>query len=897
MAVDAGELEEVHRKEAADFFAQNLPAGADDAHVSDLIKRAYFKWPVYSIEVDSADRVEWVVRVRPRQVVGVIAFRKSKAVGRGDILERLNIRPGDRVTPEDLSALEAQLVEYYAYRGFPRATAKATLGKSRGGDGYRLVFAVTEGPECKLSAIRVRQTDAAGASVDRTDDFDARPGDRCDAQAILRSAAAIERDLRDDGYLSTESSKPALTYDADKMAAKLDLDIRSGPRIDVRFRGNTLAFERDSKLRRAIGYDDETEFNASWIEFRAREGIRGFYRAAGYPKVEVDVRDDWARDKSRRSITFTVRRGPKFLVGQVVFEGNEGFDDERLRREFGSAYAPEAGRRVFVEGDAADAVDGLLNFYQERGYLRAVVDPPVIAYRADRTVRLSYRVSEGAPSTLLDYQLGGNAVFTNAEVSRALRARPGDPINPVALRRNADVLEEDYRRKGYKFAKVRLPKIEEIPSGAVTYPVAIEEGAQVRFGEVSVRGNATTQEKVVRRELQFESGELYHPQKLRDSRRRLLQLGFFEGVSLDELPVDPAAGTEDVVVKVSERKKRSLLFRPGYSTDDGVRAATEFRYVNLFGTGRNFNSYARVNRRFDTDDNILERRIVLSYLEPYLIDKINGKVTFVQERIDEQQFDLDRTSFSLGLERQFQTWLRASTAWELEFRSPFNEQDGATLNPIDQARARFGSIQTQLDLDLRDDLLNPIEGTFHRVQVDVYNKGLLSDADFYQVYLRNNFYVPLYKRLRTVLSVRLGFSGTYGQTQEEQIPIEKRFRIGGNASFRGAGYNCIGGITDGSPENCSDAVSSQAPGGNALFNYMFDFLIPITGDLDLALFTDGGNAFLADKDFNVFDIRNSAGMGFRYNTFFGPMRFDYGILLDRRSGEKFGAFHFAVGQF
>lgn len=98
-------------------------------------------------------------------------------------------------------------------------------------------------------------------------------------------------------------------------------------------------------------------------------------------------------------------------------------------------------------------------------------------------------------------------------------------------------------------------------------------------------------------------------------------------------------------------------------------------------------------------------------------------------------------------------------------------------------------------------------------------------------------------------------------------------------------------------ENCSDELLSQAPGGNALFNYMFEVLIPIFKDFDFAVFSDGGNAYLQNRGFDIFDIRNSLGFGFRYNTFFGPMRLDYGILLDRRTGEPFGTLHFAVGQF
>jgi len=184
--------------------------------------------------------------------------------------------------------------------------------------------------------------------------------------------------------------------------------------------------------------------------------------------------------------------------------------------------------------------------------------------------------------------------------------------------------------------------------------------------------------------------------------------------------------------------------------------------------------------------------------------------------------------------------------------------------------------------------------------LNVYNESFFSDANFAQVYLRNSFYIPIYKRIRSVLSVRFGFSATYGKTKDAgiaQIPIEKRFRLGGNNSLRGFNRNCVGGLPSNVPEDCAVEVFEQAPGGNSVFNYMFDLLFPLFDGFDLALFTDGGNAFLSNGEFDFFDIRTTAGVGIRYNTFFGPLRLDYGIVLDRRTGENFGEIHFAVGQF
>ncbi|MCB0308428.1 MAG: outer membrane protein assembly factor BamA [Bdellovibrionales bacterium] len=889
-----------YSSEIIQFFQNALEPDVSGAELSDTLRRAYLKWPVYTIEVtETVDSVDsWTVRVKLKEIAASVELKGEFEISKKTLLDQIQIEPGSRYAPDDLETLQIKLKNYLGYRGFPNA--KIDLNTAKTGDGQtHITIEIVDHEPCTIKDVYINNNPISDDSNKVYRAYEVRPGSRCDALEILKNTEKLKANLRHKNYLANSISKPELTYSDDRTKARLELFIDLGMQIDIKFFGNTFAFERDAILKNMIGIKDETEFNQSWIESKAKESIISFYREKGYAKPLVEVHEAIFQKRQERRIIFNVDRGPKFNIESVAFKGNEAISSETLSNQFWGFAPNKTKKRVFVEKEVLLTADSLLNFYQSQGYLRSTIDDPKITYKG-KNVSILIQISEGVQSTLGGYRISGNSVFTNAEIEEFMEIEKGQPIDPVLLRKNADAIENQYRLRGYKYATVTLPKVEQIGENEIFYPIDIQEGSKIKFGQISFRGNRITKEYVIDRELVFESGDIYSPLKIRDSRRKLLQLGFFDGVSVEELPINPDTNVEDLVVRVSERKRRSVILRPGYSTDDGVRGTVEFRYSNLFGTGRNFNSFLRINRRFDSEDNILERRIVLTYREPYLLDKIHGKVSFIQERKDEQQFDIERTSFILGLERNFQSWINTSLSWELEFRNPFNELPGAILSPIDESEARFGSLRTFADFDRRNDLLNATSGTFHRLEFDFYNKNLLSDADFYQVFSRNNFYYPIYKRLRSILSLRLGFSGTYGDTSQQgikEIPIEKRFRIGGNNSFRGVGLNCIGGLPSNVAENCSDELLSQAPGGNALFNYMFEVLIPIFKDFDFAVFSDGGNAYLQNRGFDIFDIRNSLGFGFRYNTFFGPMRLDYGILLDRRTGEPFGTLHFAVGQF
>jgi len=74
-----------------------------------------------------------------------------------------------------------------------------------------------------------------------------------------------------------------------------------------------------------------------------------------------------------------------------------------------------------------------------------------------------------------------------------------------------------------------------------------------------------------------------------------------------------------------------------------------------------------------------------------------------------------------------------------------------------------------------------------------------------------------------------------------------------------------------------------------------EYIIPLPFAFRIAGFVDIGNVYGFSTDFDPTDLRKAAGGGIRWQSPFGPIRVDYGINLDRKAGEGFGAFHFSVG--
>ena len=440
--------------------------------------------------------------------------------------------------------------------------------------------------------------------------------------------------------------------------------------------------------------------------------------------------------------------------------------------------------------------------------------------------------------------------------------------------------------------------MEKIEDEKVTLSLMIFEGDRVKIGNISFEGNKTTDDKIIRREFLLKEGDYYSASKFSNSEGNVARLGLFSSVVLEEESYSSTNNILNLRLLVKEKKKRNLRFKLGYGSDEGLRTGVDLTIINIGGKGRTLGLGGQLSHRMKSG-RILRRRETISFREPRLFgSRLAGKIGLIDEREEEPQFNIDRSALALGVDTAFSKAVRASLTYNIEYRKPFDlkiaEED---LSPFDESRKRFGFMNLSLDYDKRDNIFNTKKGFLSRLTFDAYNKSLWSEINFLQVYSQNSLYIPIFKGIRIIAAMKFGFSATYGSTKNTTalIPIEKRFRLGGSYSLRGFSRNSVGGLASDDPAVGSDDPDDQAPGGNSVFNYNLELIFPFIFNFDFVLFTDGGEVWESNSNFNPFDIRNTAGFGLRYNTPVGPLRIDVGFILDRRTGEEWGSVQFAVG--
>jgi outer membrane protein assembly factor BamA len=408
----------------------------------------------------------------------------------------------------------------------------------------------------------------------------------------------------------------------------------------------------------------------------------------------------------------------------------------------------------------------------------------------------------------------------------------------------------------------------------------VAPGARTLVDEVVLAGLGRTRQQTVEREIVLRPGEPFSFERVLESQRRLSGLGIFERVQVAEL--DPGRERRrDVVVSVQEAPRTTWSWGVGWSEQDRLRGSVELTRRNLGGLGRTASVFARGSFRGS--------RLLLNLREPWLFGrKLDSFLTGFWEEEDRTSFDYDRKG---GIVQAGRTLDRRTT---LILRYLY--QDTYVFNlevPIDELDRQYRTYSVSgpaasVVFDTRDDPLEPRRGLFLGADLQLSLEALGGES-----YLRGFLQATSVRRLRPdlvfVLSARLGLASTFGESAP-LLPLPERFFAGGDYGPRGFPVDEVG------PRFVGVDDEVYPTGGNALLLGGAEMRYNLTRSFQLASFLDTGNVYPETRDLAVSDLRWSAGVGLRYRTPIGPIRLDWGYILDPQPGDPGRShFHLSIG--
>ncbi|MBI2345940.1 MAG: outer membrane protein assembly factor BamA [Deltaproteobacteria bacterium] len=340
--------------------------------------------------------------------------------------------------------------------------------------------------------------------------------------------------------------------------------------------------------------------------------ILALYAKKGYHLAEVDYALRPVAEG--HEIVFEIKEHYKSAVRRIQFVGNHAFSDRELKKLLRTkekgAFPFRSGkyREELLEQDVAH----LMYHYLNHGYLRARVDTPRVDISKDRRhIFITYAVEEGKAYRISDVRVEGEILTTPEEMRARLKTKPKMLYTHSIVEEDLRMLTEWYGTEGYAYANIQPVPIPDDEAGTAEMVFSISKGKRVSIERITITGNTTTRDKVIRRELKIKEGDLFNRRLIEESRERLMQLGFFEEVRF-AAPRGSRDDRANLQIEVKERPTGAFNLGAGFSTAESFFFTGSIQKQYFFGRG--------LSGQLSVEISKLRQQYIAQVTDPYFLD-------------------------------------------------------------------------------------------------------------------------------------------------------------------------------------------------------------------------------------------------------------------------------------
>jgi outer membrane protein insertion porin family len=653
---------------------------------------------------------------------------------------------------------------------------------------------------------------------------------------------------------------------------KVTLVVMERPFVrDVEFVGNKKI--PTSELQDQIDIKLGSVYNPVEVR-KAQDKLRDHYEQAGYFEVKVTPETERLSGGDVKVI-YTIDEGRRINIDRIVINGNQGLSASQIKKALATQEREYFILRGTLQRQKLDQdVERILALYNDHGYIQARVDGYDIAVDREKArVTVTFSVVEGPQYRVGQIHLQGVTLFPDEEVRRLVRLKPGDVYSRTKLRESVGAIADLYSSIGRAAVDV-VPRSEPVPAAAtVNLTFDIVEGPEVYVERINISGNTRSQDKILRREIPMAEGDLFTLQKLQRARQRLINLGYFETV---EASTAPGSDRNRIIVNINVTERPTGIFSVGggFSSVDNLIGTIDLSQRNFLGRG--WEATLRIRIGGTTQQGII------SFTEPWLFDRpLSAGFDIFNLRRVYDEYDYDSLGGGLRMSHPFAEYWRWHTGYRLTRDEVSDVVEGASPELQAEEGVRVTSqISGALTRDSRDNVLTPSRGGHTSLSLEF--AGLGGDSQFIKTIAFTTYFQPIW--LNHILSGRVEVGAGWGWGGED-FPLFERFYMGGPNTFRGVKFRRISPVDE----------NGNRIGGTSELLGTVEYIIPLPFGFRLAAFFDIGNVYGFGTSFDITSTREAVGAGVRWQSPFGPIRVDYGVLVDREEGEDFGALHFSVG--
>ncbi len=709
---------------------------------------------------------------------------------------------------------------------------------------------------------------------------------------------------------------------AEDGALRLVLIVAERPRITgVEYEGNDEI--DDSDIVSTLRIEKGTPFDSSRLE-DTRVAILDLYETKGFPYATVETRVEESSGNAIR-VFIDIVENTRVNVEKIEFRGNDSIDGGDLRKVMEIREDRWWRTNAFLDKSVlADDLVRIVDRYREDGY----IDAKVLGYDTEydesgEKVTVTIDVDEGALYEVAEYEWIGASDFASDALYDLTVLEIGDTYRPADAEATIREAYGWYGERGYIHAHIY--RVEDVEEGnTVRLSFHVDEAEPARIGEIRIAGNKRTKEKVIRRELLVKPGDLYQTSEVIASQRKIANLGFFYGPSV-EFAESRSPSDIDLIFTVEERQTGRAGVGVSHTSEKGITGFLELTEGNLFGNGQ------FLDLKWEFGKNSTE--VVLGFTEPWFLGRrlslgfdvydTDDKRTYgslPDEFYDEAFPDAVAEKIKAGTSDRYIVE-RERRGGDIRVGWPFLGSRNTMLYTkytLEQFRlSEYAEVLVDVGGDSRatetktyyrydpdwewrsgltatlarrttDRRFHPRTGSYTRFTADLFGGLFAGDVEYQRYILDTRKHIPAFWITTLMLRGRAGVVTGYGDPTT--VPDDTRFEMGG------VGLNGIRGY-----ENRSILpVGREVYGGRTMLLGSAELKFPITDEREQLpiyglFFVDVGNTWESAEDTHPTQLFWGAGAGVRVELpILGNLGIDMGYGFDEDEGGEW-VVHYQFG--
>ena len=839
--------------------------------------------------------------------------------------------------PYDASTVERdrqRLLLFYRQEGYFQAQVTTDLKVDSQHGFVNVIFQSTLGRKAKFGQVEI-----AGVTPSEEKDLEHRlttPMARLRGAAVRRgktykhstlekSTKYVQSRLEKDDYLAAQVKLSGAEYHADTNRADIHLSANPGTKTRVQIDGAHLwPWTKKSLLPeyQGVGVDEET----------VQEGkmaLTNYYQGKGY--FDVDVTSEVTGNEKLRTVAYHITRNKKHSVDAVHLSGESQLKGGDLTPHIAVEKKHFLSHGKFSDQLVRTSVSNLKAVYQSEGFSSVQVTSSVVNHGAN--IEIAFHVVEGPRDIVRSFAIQGADTFPESQFApKGLKVIAGQPYSQANVQTDRAGIMANYFKAGYLTASFRETASQASKNDPhhINVVYHIYEGPRVFTEDVLALGRIHTQQRLIDQDITSIKPDqpLTETNLLTAGSNLYNHSGVFDWAEVDPKAQITTQTSEDVLVKVHEAKRNEFTYGIGFevinrggsipsgtaalpnlppvglpssfqtsqTTFFGPRGSIQYTRNNLRGKGESLSVTGFAGR--------LDQRGAIYYIDPHLHwTSWKGTASFSAERNEQNPiFSSQQETGTYQIQRFIDEARKNLFFVKYSYsKTDLTRIEIPSLVPDADQHVRLSGFGVNLTRDTRDNPLDEHKGVLDSIEIDLNGTKLGSSVNFAKLTSQAAFYKEKYHHIIWAGSIRIGLAQPYASSR---VPLSEEFFTGGGDSLRGFPLDGAGpqrNIYVCNPNqaapNCPQINVPQGGNEMLVINSEARIPLPIKKGLSIVPFYDGGNIFprIGFHDFTSL-YTNSVGIGLRYSTPVGPIRFDLGHNLNPVPGVNSTQYFISVGQ-